>query len=136
MRISDWSSYVCSSDLPRCHGTVGAVGDVLDDDGVFASAAKVARIAGELVVGYLGVQIAEAQVDDPVGIGTHHAFDLDAIDIGADIDVDRSEEHTSELQSLMRNSYAVFCLKKTTKKKKLQYIEKTTKKQRVRIQQR
>src|SRR3546814_10231888 len=27
-------------------------------------------------------------------------------------DVDRSEEHTSELQSLMRNSYAVFCLKK------------------------
>src|SRR3546814_4091417 len=27
---------------------------------------------------------------------------------------DRSEEHTSELQSLMRNSYAVFCLKKTT----------------------
>src|SRR3546814_8789363 len=28
--------------------------------------------------------------------------------------VDRSEEHTSELQSLMRNSYAVFCLKKKT----------------------
>src|SRR3546814_1853853 len=28
----------------------------------------------------------------------------------------RSEEHTSELQSLMRNSYAVFCLKKKTKK--------------------
>src|SRR3546814_9238958 len=28
----------------------------------------------------------------------------------------RSEEHTSELQSLMRNSYAVFCLKKTNKK--------------------
>src|SRR3546814_4896303 len=28
----------------------------------------------------------------------------------------RSEEHTSELQSLMRNSYAVFCLKKTTQK--------------------
>src|SRR3546814_7935610 len=30
----------------------------------------------------------------------------------------RSEEHTSELQSLMRNSYAVFCLKKTTPKTK------------------
>src|SRR3546814_5129850 len=28
--------------------------------------------------------------------------------------MERSEEHTSELQSLMRNSYAVFCLKKTT----------------------
>src|SRR3546814_2155741 len=33
---------------------------------------------------------------------------------------DRSEEHTSELQSLMRNSYAVFCLKKKTRK-----VEKT-----------
>src|SRR3546814_8330078 len=32
----------------------------------------------------------------------------------------RSEEHTSELQSLMRNSYAVFCLKKTTKIKNKQ----------------
>src|SRR3546814_1878858 len=31
------------------------------------------------------------------------------------VDVDRSEEHTSELQSLMRISYAVFCLKKNNK---------------------
>src|SRR3546814_5709855 len=36
------------------------------------------------------------------------------------IDVERSEEHTSELQSLMRISYAVFCLKK---KKKKRYIK-------------
>src|SRR3546814_3321396 len=34
----------------------------------------------------------------------------------------RSEEHTSELQSLMRISYAVFCLKKTTKQTKKQFI--------------
>src|SRR3546814_6114523 len=33
--------------------------------------------------------------------------------IAADIGRDRSEEHTSELQSLIRTSYAVFCLKKT-----------------------
>src|SRR3546814_9460564 len=33
----------------------------------------------------------------------------------------RSEEHTSELQSLMRISYAVFCLKKKTQKYKIQY---------------
>src|SRR3546814_1280684 len=33
----------------------------------------------------------------------------------------RSEEHTSELQSLMRISYAVFCLKKKTKKRKTVY---------------
>src|SRR3546814_6554363 len=32
------------------------------------------------------------------------------------LEVDRSEEHTSELQSLMRNSYAVFCLNKKTAK--------------------
>src|SRR3546814_4775075 len=36
---------------------------------------------------------------------------------------DRSEEHTSELQSLMRNSYAVLCLKK---KKHTQYTQQTT----------
>src|SRR3546814_10435002 len=35
----------------------------------------------------------------------------------------RSEEHTSELQSLMRNSYAVFCLKKKKKAKKRKNIE-------------
>src|SRR3546814_1143525 len=34
----------------------------------------------------------------------------------------RSEEHTSELQSLMRNSYAVFCLKKKKTKHTTQYI--------------
>src|SRR3546814_1110294 len=37
----------------------------------------------------------------------------------------RSEEHTSELQSLMRNSYAVFCLKTKTMKRLLQRIIKT-----------
>src|SRR3546814_9513011 len=36
--------------------------------------------------------------------------------IGLDNRIGRSEEHTSELQSLMRNSYAVFCLKKQKKK--------------------
>src|SRR3546814_1369955 len=37
-------------------------------------------------------------------------------------DRDRSEEHTSELQSLMRISYAVFCLKKKKTKKQIQYF--------------
>src|SRR3546814_6098933 len=44
--------------------------------------------------------------------------DIDAqlprISISGDLKADRSEEHTSELQSLMRISYAVFCLKKKT----------------------
>src|SRR3546814_5416237 len=38
--------------------------------------------------------------------------------LAAVIEVDRSEEHTSELQSLMRISYAVFCLKKKNKLKR------------------
>src|SRR3546814_10391423 len=49
----------------------------------------------------------------------------DTIDVGAGVDyVDgRSEEHTSELQSLMRISYAVFCLKKKTlNKRQANYI--------------
>src|SRR3546814_10724335 len=44
--------------------------------------------------------------------------------IGADRTDQRSEEHTSELQSLMRISYAVFCLKKK-KKENTKYIEKS-----------
>src|SRR3546814_2994187 len=44
--------------------------------------------------------------------------DLEIDHLGHDEGADRSEEHTSELQSLMRNSYAVFCLKnKTTRMK-------------------
>src|SRR3546814_6511140 len=49
----------------------------------------------------------------------------------------RSEEHTSELQSLMRISYAVFCLKKKNRHKKTQLIikqQKTETQQRIHIQ--
>src|SRR3546814_3437747 len=56
----------------------------------------------------------DALVDAPVAVEA----DLGAA-FGAEIGVrrpgDRSEEHTSELQSLMRISYAVFCLKKKTR---------------------
>src|SRR3546814_8966090 len=47
----------------------------------------------------------------------------------------RSEEHTSELQSLMRISYAVFCLKKKNKKQKEKQIQKITQSQRNQEQQ-
>src|SRR3546814_7118181 len=42
---------------------------------------------------------------------------LEGVEVDADADRARSEEHTSELQSLMRISYAVFCLKKKKQKK-------------------
>src|SRR3546814_5717081 len=46
-------------------------------------------------------------------VQAHELVDVDARTDFAD-ELARSEEHTSELQSLMRHSYAVFCLKKTT----------------------
>src|SRR3546814_7321365 len=54
----------------------------------------------------------EAERDDrgPGAAAQHHPLHRDAV-----LDVARSEEHTSELQSLMRISYAVFCLKKKKK---------------------
>src|SRR3546814_9947311 len=47
--------------------------------------------------------------------GTYLAFDDGQRFVSTDAVQGRSEEHTSELQSLMRISYAVFCLKKTNK---------------------
>src|SRR3546814_8139071 len=62
----------------------------------------------------IGVQqfsvIARAAHHLEIGAGQGHAGVVGDDDLVA---VDRSEEHTSELQSLMRTSYAVFCLKKT-----------------------
>src|SRR3546814_2765213 len=54
--------------------------------------------AGDPAGGFLAL-LRQALVDPFVDVGTEHG-------------VERSEEHTSELQSLMRISYAVFCLKK------------------------
>src|SRR3546814_5571793 len=48
-------------------------------------------------------------------------FQLNRVLRGAWCDPERSEEHTSELQSLMRISYAVFCLKKKKKKNKTRH---------------
>src|SRR3546814_7360689 len=86
MRISDWSSDVCSSDLPDA--TI--VSDV--NGAVTLSNAAAAKLFDEL----------SASPDDRLSL--------------PHILKPRSEEHTSELQSLMRISYAVFCLKKKKKK--------------------
>src|SRR3546814_3631480 len=105
MRISDWSSDVCSSDLARRFG---------EEEGL------------QLVVGDVAdaEQAGIFQVDDEararVGLRRHvdlqrHFVQIVADAVGGDVELDvdlRSEEHTSELQSLMRISYAVFCLKK------------------------
>src|SRR3546814_1787193 len=106
MRISDWSSDVCSSDLTahRClgHGT-GHRGR-----------ASGARVRGVLP-GELPAQVRRTSRPRPrTGDGTapvRAAGDPDHPAYQAWTRL-RSEEHTSELQSLMRSSYAVFCLNK------------------------
>src|SRR3546814_5744933 len=66
----------------------------------------------------LGQDERPVSVFPELGLGVRLALPVAAIDgrpiMRADV---RSEEHTSELQSLMRISYAVFCLKKKTQKK-------------------
>src|SRR3546814_1836177 len=109
MRISDWSSDVCSSDLADLCGNVllhravhpvieaddGTVGNPQPDRGIRTPRAG---HTGAVHAAAAGQVAAAAVAFEGVAAG-EQAFQ-------------RSEEHTSELQSLMRISYAVFCLKK------------------------
>src|SRR3546814_8459342 len=100
MRISDWSSDVCSSDL---HGE--------------GSLRHLPRHAGGALQGIVVEQ-------HRLAVSRQHDVEFDPARAGPGgrlHGAERSEEHTSELQSLMRISYAVFCLKK---KKKTQDIIK------------
>src|SRR3546814_5956193 len=106
MRISDWSSDVCSSDLTGAVGTAGRRGDAVRALVQAVAACRVRDVrrgaAGAAVVAGLrgGHRIRCGGGLVAAGAGSAR----------------RSEEHTSELQSLMRISYAVFCLKKKQQK--------------------
>src|SRR3546814_5594464 len=128
LRISDWSSDVCSSDLdgkgePAAHGLTGLRREhrrhffpYLVD--------RLERPHHDLEIPYLSVGVPADDVDaidlDAVELADEFEAGLIAVDDLAQIaktvaaeDVARrvrSEEHTSEIQSLMRISYAVFCL--------------------------
>src|SRR3546814_5517611 len=116
MRISDWSSDVCSSDLsdqarqPEQGGLSGGAPSRLRL-GVNIDHVATIRNArgGEHPDPVRAAEIVAAVGGD--GITAHLREDRRHI---RDDDL-RSEGHTSELQSLMRNSYAVFCLKKKKK---------------------
>src|SRR3546814_8408984 len=101
MRISDWSSDVCSSDLHQCVRLICARAS-LGCRSAFCGRAAV-RVHARLFL--------------CLAWSVHQLSDADRFRARADTvsDPNRSEEHTSELQSLMRISYAVFCLKKKTK---------------------
>src|SRR3546814_1406589 len=68
-----------------------------------------------------GILNARQRIDYLIEPASFEEFGLFA----ASLDLNRSEEHTSELQSLMRIPYAVFCLKKTNKKMKQNKNNKT-----------
>src|SRR3546814_6626032 len=103
MRISDWSSDVCSSDLQswtimrfaEYENTAGDLEWLIRKDGCMhcedPGCLKACPAPGAIVQYNNG--IVDFHEENCIGCG-------------------RSEEHTSELQSLMRISYAVFCLKK------------------------
>src|SRR3546814_4754066 len=92
MRISDWSSDVCSSDLAA----------LWPDEGC-----RTRQSAHR--------PLALGRCPTPSGQCVRHAVEHGRLPDQAQA---RPEEHTSELQSLMRISYAVFCLKKKTQNTK------------------
>src|SRR3546814_3634696 len=109
MRISDWSSDVCSSDLREAIGVEAMA---------IAAVGKPVRIATPPLASGI---FAQQHLNIPPHIVRHDGKAASSEWIGRQGNlgpaVKRSEEHTSELQSLMRNSYAVFCLKKKKTKK-------------------
>src|SRR3546814_2537671 len=103
MRISDWSSDVCSSDPAIEDAASVAVEEAFGVSNRFSDAVCALEA---VVTNAATVEDASSHALCPK---FHLPFDIFSIFIPV---LDRSEEHTSELQSLMRISYAVFCLKK------------------------
>src|SRR3546814_1668641 len=120
MRISDGSSDVCSSDLTQFDIAV----PLATLEGCRDRAIKHGQIAGDVEVGKAIDELCTGldrskdmlPVDaERVGLGFRRFWGAASGNVVFSIgeaDTERSEEHTSELQSLMRISYAVFCLKK------------------------
>src|SRR3546814_8353819 len=144
MRISDWSSDVCSSDLidlaiaelepgkpDDVQFIAGGLNAHIRSAGVLAMVvtqhadfvlAPAPRLQGAIDAGREGlVQALRRGLPDMVGaqirtvrVVIGHGVRVEELVHAIPVTPVRSEEHTSELQSLMRISYAVFCLKKKT----------------------
>src|SRR3546814_9033175 len=121
MRISDWSSDVCSSDLAaravekrEAHAPTGPVvvlsggQDWTEHKALWDRLDAIkARIPAMTLV-----TTAQHKGADAIGAAWAAARGVPLVAFRLNRQLGRAEEHTSELQSLMRHSYAVFCLKK------------------------
>src|SRR3546814_6169997 len=115
MRISDWSSDVCSSDL-KLPGTIHTAVQAVDEAGGRGLALKcdireedqVRAAVAATVDAFGGIDIL---VNNASAIWLRGVLDTPMKRFDLMQQVNRSEEHTSELQSLMRISYAVLCMK-------------------------
>src|SRR3546814_9612724 len=119
MRISDWSSDVCSSDLAISFACERYAQSLPDIESYIEQKIPVEPITSDLLTALPrkpreGVE-ANAEEGESIGEIFKEAREQRAADDARRGIKPRSEEHTSELQSLMRISYAVFCLKKQTK---------------------
>src|SRR3546814_10919408 len=142
MRIRDWSSDVCSSDLtPRSALYLGKlVNEAGFPPGVINLVNGPGETVGDAIVAHRGIdklaftgsgvtaKIIQRRAADTLKRCTFELGGKSPIVVFPDADLEaavdgaysatfwhaRSEEHTSELQSLMRIPYAVFCLKKKT----------------------
>src|SRR3546814_5892050 len=115
MRISDWSSDVCSSDLSKV--TAGQFIETEDGARVFFAEepTKPGEEMGNVIARVIDPEWHSVITAESARIQTEKNGDrFLVLSQGNRYDLKpRSEENTSELQSLMRISYAVFCLKKT-----------------------
>src|SRR3546814_5259171 len=125
MRISDWSSDVCSSDLdaPPAFSSISirhiTVADMNLQELKRKTPAELLAYAEELQI----ENASTLRKQDMMFAILKQLAENDIAIYGdgvLEIQQDRSEEHTSELQSLMRISYAVFCLKKKKNRRKQQ----------------
>src|SRR3546814_4213837 len=111
MRISDWSSDVCSSDLPfavpPAHPARRSPGAAIDGQQDAGDVARHGARQEDRGIAAFPIDALAPQRNQPA-----HRVDLLRAAPLPGSRIDRSEEHTSELQSLMRISYAVFCLQK------------------------
>src|SRR3546814_2486924 len=118
MRISDWSSDVCSSDLLMAQDVVFEQNYVRNHSTLKSSGAQF-PIFGFRDEGSMASQAIEDQRQRLDTSWAGHKTMSERFDAFRPLDAEargswvRSEEHTSELQSLMSISYAVFCSKKT-----------------------